>query len=791
MSQVLIALSLAAPTIPVQGDLADAGGAPLQGVHELQLSIHAAASGGSALWAESDDVLFLDGAFSALIGDASGFDPAIFATSGDLWIQVAVDGGAPSNRIPVGWSPRAGWAANAGQLDGHPISDFVQVTDPMPWSRLADVPDLQLATDALDWSRLTGVPDLQLATDNLAWSRLTDVPSLQLSSDSIAWGRITGVPELGRTYAAGTGLSLSGTTFSANQATIEGWAQGVAYDTPAELTGALDNTYARRDSTNPIRVGSTGTTSTCASGQYGTIRWTGANFEGCTPQGWRTLTGGGGSSGTGGTIGGDGSAANPGRTCRTIKYANPAATSGLYWIDPELDGAAIQVQCDMTRAGGGWTFGLKTWYQAGIAGQQGAQGVVADALTLKGNTYKLSDDDIRDIIGPSNNFDVFVDQAGYNSQYSGGNYEYVTLTNYTGWFSYGGPMLESTTPTAFTSYRASDGAVAWTGRLACGGSGGTHAVNYGVNCYNVISNNPAGGAGCTINMGVNNSGWHTFYMGASDTDTYTYICNGAQHSSGNAMNHRFWFRERYDPVLNSVGTQANPGRTCKAIKAAVPSAGDGVYWIDPEQDGSPIQAQCDMTRAGGGWTMGLKVWYQGGVYAATGAVGTVADAVTLKGANYKLSDNDINDVIGAARNFDVLADQAGYNSTYSGGNYEYTVLSNYTGTFNFGVSMAESTTTTSLTSYRASDNAALWTGRLACGNGSINSGARGINCLDVVSGTNPAGGSGCAAAMGSTSPSWHHWFMSNHDTDTYLYLCNGAQHTSGHSMSHRFWFRER
>ena len=39
-----------------------------------------------------------------------------------------------------------------------------------------------------------------------------------------------------------------------------------------------------------------------------------------------------------------------------------------------------------------------------------------------------------------------------------------------------------------------------------------------------------------------NSGWHHWYMGETNTDTYLYICNGAQHSSGSNMNHRFWFR---------------------------------------------------------------------------------------------------------------------------------------------------------------------------------------------------------------------------------------------------------
>jgi hypothetical protein len=77
--------------------------------------------------------------------------------------------------------------------------------------------------------------------------------------------------------------------------------------------------------------------------------------------------------------------------------------------------------------------------------------------------------------------------------------------------------------------------------------------------------NPAGCAGCTIAMGTfTHSSWHHFYTGDVNTDTYLYICNGAQHSSGNNMNHRFWFRET-NPIavpefayLHGSGANANP-----------------------------------------------------------------------------------------------------------------------------------------------------------------------------------------------------------------------------------------
>lgn len=48
-----------------------------------------------------------------------------------------------------------------------------------------------------------------------------------------------------------------------------------------------------------------------------------------------------------------------------------------------------------------------------------------------------------------------------------------------------------------------------------------------------------------------------------------------------------------------------PLASCKAIKAADPSAKDGLYRIDPDGSGvgAPFTVRCEMTTAGGGWTL--------------------------------------------------------------------------------------------------------------------------------------------------------------------------------------------
>ncbi len=72
-----------------------------------------------------------------------------------------------------------------------------------------------------------------------------------------------------------------------------------------------------------------------------------------------------------------------------------------------------------------------------------------------------------------------------------------------------------------------------------------------------------------------------------------FICNG----------------EDFFPLaITTVGTQANPGGSCKSILQLHPAAKSGSYWIDPDGVG-PIKSWktfCDMDSDGGGWTMFMR-----------------------------------------------------------------------------------------------------------------------------------------------------------------------------------------
>jgi len=265
------------------------------------------------------------------------------------------------------------------------------------------------------------------------------------------------------------------------------------------------------------------------------------------------------------------SQSNPGESCKQIKRDHNSA-NGRYWVKGFGGGAmstAFKVYCWMQeRQGGGWTLIQTNWYNGGQASvRPGDYGNVdhPNIFHAKGHAYKLADTKIRAVIGQKSGtptgFDLMGDQAGINSHYSGYNVEYAIMTNYkANWYSSesaNNPIKESSTTTEMKVYtlrsgsrsdpntpgvgnNKPEGELSWTGRPRCGKWGKS-----GVNCYGVYGggNGPNGGRGCKIDRS-RGRWYHTleFFMSTNGKDTYMYLCNGPQHSSGFHMSHRWWIK---------------------------------------------------------------------------------------------------------------------------------------------------------------------------------------------------------------------------------------------------------
>ena len=104
-------------TLNLAGRLTDTAGAPIDGVHDIEVRIYGAPIGGAALWTEAHDSVAADhGAVFLALGATVPFAPTVF--DGDArWIELRVDGGALAPRLPVASVPYAMRADQATHAD--------------------------------------------------------------------------------------------------------------------------------------------------------------------------------------------------------------------------------------------------------------------------------------------------------------------------------------------------------------------------------------------------------------------------------------------------------------------------------------------------------------------------------------------------------------------------------------------------------------------------------------------------------------------------------------------------
>ncbi|MBW2461719.1 MAG: hypothetical protein JRH11_08730 [Deltaproteobacteria bacterium] len=526
----------------VQGILRDALGQPVEGSVSFELELR---SGDTAVFTETESWDLRAGLFTITLGDTSPISPDIFAGAGPVSLVIKVDGDemAPIVLTSVPYAFRAHSAESADAYMGD-----------VDWAQLVGVPaGFADGTDDGAMGTTYGAGDGLTLTGNTfavayggagaattasrsdhahappAWSSVTGVPAgFADGVDDVggppAWSSITSVPA---GFADGVDDVGGPPAWSSITGVPAGFADGVDDVGTGDITGVtaaagLTGGGTAGDVSLGVDYGGTGTSTQVARADH--------DHGGVLTM--AQLTYGRTSS-------------NPGQSCLDIKSMAPWAEDGVYLVDPDGSGPInpLRVLCDMTRDGGGWTLGIKNRYMSGIAGRGGSFGTVDDIDAPTADFYKLADATINALISDGT-FDILADQVGWNSAYSSGNHEYVLVRNYTATFSFTAIVPDSTSTTVFESYRAADDLLVWRGRLRCGGGG------VGINCYDILPTpspvgtaNPQGGNGCLYPLGSSsNTGWHHFYMSETNTDTYLYICNGAQHTSSYNLSHRWWFR---------------------------------------------------------------------------------------------------------------------------------------------------------------------------------------------------------------------------------------------------------
>lgn len=202
-------------SITYQGKLTDSSGVPVpDGSRAMTFRLYSAQSGGTLFWNSGVmNVVTTGGVFSAALG-ASPTPPlgSSVLASGEVWLEVQVGTDAPLPRVKLHSAPYALRAEVAESVADNSVTSAKIVDGTI---QLADLGQNGAAANQV----------IKRNSTNTAWIVASD-------NDT--------------TYSAGTGLSLSGTTFSLNSTYVSDnyWAQGGNAGTnPAtEFVGTTDNT---------------------------------------------------------------------------------------------------------------------------------------------------------------------------------------------------------------------------------------------------------------------------------------------------------------------------------------------------------------------------------------------------------------------------------------------------------------------------------------------------------------------------------------------------------------------
>lgn len=196
---VLVSGAFGSPRIlTYQGSLLRSGGGVVNdGTYDMRFSIYDVASGGSALWTETDTgVQVTGGLFSTVLGDGIAFWSTFFPWHYDLWLEVEIDvDGSAAFEADEVFSPRqrltaAPWAMDSDRLNGRDASAFAEASHHHDGRYYTEA---ELNTSggggAVHWNNLTGVP-----------GGFAD--GIDHTDDTVSWAEVSGIVGTGSNHVA-------------------------------------------------------------------------------------------------------------------------------------------------------------------------------------------------------------------------------------------------------------------------------------------------------------------------------------------------------------------------------------------------------------------------------------------------------------------------------------------------------------------------------------------------------------------------------------------------------------
>jgi hypothetical protein len=199
--------------VPIQGFLTDSEGTPISGATEMTFSLYTSESTTTPLYRETQSVVVQDGYFTAYIGDVVPLGLAVFRDNGTLYVGVRI-GGDPelAPRALLGSVPFAGFAQYAGEVP------FTGVVGLPPGLADGDQDTTYAAGSGLMLSGTTFSVDTSAVQARVSGTCPAGQAIRAIAED----GSVTcEVDDSGATYSAGAGLTLTGTTFSVDTRAVQ------------------------------------------------------------------------------------------------------------------------------------------------------------------------------------------------------------------------------------------------------------------------------------------------------------------------------------------------------------------------------------------------------------------------------------------------------------------------------------------------------------------------------------------------------------------------------------------